>query len=106
MDWWAAAPPRALTILDGDRLSHAGAVSFFAEQPGARLVCCYLTAPIAVGASRRAARGSNQNAAWVKGRATKACRFYANFPGHKLELPAAGDPHDLAIAVLRAVFER
>lgn len=89
LEWWRANIRVPLTIFDGDRFSHASALE------AVRLVvpdvrCVHLTLPEAELAVRRAARGSNQNAAWMKGRVTKAQRFAETFPGKKLTLDAAG----------------
>lgn len=66
-----------LTIFDGDRFSHAGALEWFkTNAPGHRLACVKLWLPERVAAQRRAARSDKvQNPAWVKGRTTKAARF-------------------------------
>lgn len=63
------------TIFDGDRFSHSSALARVSMR--AKIVCVLLTAPADVLDARRAARGSQQNAAWMKGRATKAERFAA-----------------------------
>lgn len=85
IDWWMreyVAPPD-LTILDGDRFSHLSAMQEIrALRPTVRFACCMLELPAAVAAERRAARSSKvQNASWVKGRATKARRFFSDFNG-------------------------
>lgn len=73
LNWWALWGARPLTIVDGDRLSHASALAFF--QARARVVCALLVANAETLAANRAARGSKQNEAWMCGRATKATRF-------------------------------
>lgn len=102
--WWASAPPRRLTILDGDRLSTHSAVNFVSELPVQRL-CVYLGAPDETIEHRRAERGSDQNATWLKGRATKATNFARRFPGPVLRLDATLAPAELCMLVLRAVIE-
>lgn len=75
LDFWEVnlAPHCDLTIFDGDRFSYAAARDRVALS--VRVVCLHLMAPANVLAARRAERGSNQNAAWIKGRETKAERF-------------------------------
>jgi hypothetical protein len=95
LDYWAATSELhtcPLTILDGDRLSHAGALTFFSNGP--KVVQCVVTHLIAVptlGAARRVARGSKQPDSWVKSRATKATRF-ADLFDKRLTLNAAHEP--------------
>lgn len=63
----------ALTLFDGDRFSHAKAFEFVrARVP---VLVMHLAGDAELLAARRAARGSNQNASWLKGRETKARRF-------------------------------
>lgn len=61
------------TIFDGDRFSNATTLAW--AQTRGELFCALLDAPSTQLAARRAARGSTQNPAWMKGRATKATRF-------------------------------
>lgn len=79
------APYCDLTIFDGDRFSHDAALARVAAS--AWVVALHLTAPAEVLAARRAERGSNQNAAWIKGRETKAARFASTFV-NKVEIDA------------------
>jgi ribose 1,5-bisphosphokinase PhnN len=71
--WEAHFAHVGCTLFDGDRFSNATVLQW-ARNKGA-LHCVLLTAPPAVLAARRSARGSTQNAAWMKGRETKAARF-------------------------------
>jgi len=79
----------ALTILDGDRFSNAHAWEAF---DGYDRMVVHLLVSGDVLAARRAARGSDQNAVWLKGRATKVNNF-ANRYGAKIivanDTPAA-----------------
>lgn len=102
--WWANAPARPLTLLDGDRLSTKNAVAFVRAQPNVRPLCVYLAAPESVVAFRREQRGSDQDPAWLKGRATKSFRFYERFPDQVLRLDASRGPAELARQVLEAVL--
>ena len=81
VEWWGAQDhANTLTVLDGDRFSHAAALEAFAR-PSVDLRCARLFATDELAAARRLARSAKvQNAAWVKGRCTKARRFAAFFP--------------------------
>lgn len=72
--WEQRLYEHALTIFDGDRFSHAGALDFFQERK-VRVGCIHLSAPDAVLQDRREARGSKQNPTWMKGRVSKAANF-------------------------------
>ena len=80
IDWWAENVSAPLTILDGDRLSNRNTIARLMREP-VILACAYLELRSEIAAERRAARGSDQNASWVKGRSTKARRFFESFPG-------------------------
>lgn len=90
LDYWERQllPKHALTIFDGDRFSHASAVERVelaltrltaGDGSRARLLCVHLVADEDALETRRRARGSNQNPAWMRGRATKAARFAESF---------------------------
>ncbi len=99
--YWARhlAPKAEVTLLDGDRFSHAGAKAAFGAVPGgARLVCLHILGPAALAAERRAARGSDQNASWLKGRVTKAQRFADSFPTEARWHASAHDTPEGALA--------
>jgi hypothetical protein len=71
-----------LAIFDGDRFSHAGAlerIERYASPAGVMLGVSEEAA-----SERRLARGSKQNAAWVKGRRTKAERFAKMLPASRV----------------------
>lgn len=81
LEYWSAnllpalrATPSSLTILDGDRFSTGPSLEYL-RATGEPIVGVHLTADEATLESRRAARGSNQNATWLKGRVTKAGNF-------------------------------
>lgn len=83
LEYWREAllAKAEVTLFDGDRFSYAGAVDFVRRLPvPVELVCLYVAAPDGVAAERRAARGTAQNPTWVRGRATKARRFWESFP--------------------------
>jgi hypothetical protein len=71
--WGTHLSKKPLTILDGDRFSHAASVAFFRGK--AKRAVLYLIAKEDTLAARRKARGSTQDPTWMKGRATKAGRF-------------------------------
>ncbi len=95
--WESCLAAVPLTILDGDRFSHAGVTSWFAGR--ASLACLHLTTDDAVLGERRALRGSSQSPAWMKGRSTKAARFADSFLGCLLRLDAAQPTDDLEIVL-------
>ncbi len=106
LDFWAStlAPHKKLTVLDGDRFSHAKALAFLAER--ARVIVAHLTAPEEVHAARRAARGTKQDPSWVKGRVTKAANFVAlaQKAGHPVAtLDATRPTKDLTTALREAL---
>jgi hypothetical protein len=76
--WDKSLSDRRLTILDGDRFSSSKVERWFRER-GHPTIVAHLTASAELLAARRLQRGSNQNAAWMKGRATKAERFARRF---------------------------
>jgi hypothetical protein len=82
--WTEHLASRELTLLDGDKLSNDGAVSVVAAT-GVEMVCLHLFGSDEA-AQHRAARGTTQSAPWVRGRTTKAARFYDRFPGTKISL--------------------
>lgn len=65
---------KELTIFDGDRFSHKSVVERFKGK--AARACLLLKADAKSLELRRAARGSKQNASWVKGRETKSFNFW------------------------------
>jgi len=67
-----------LTILDGDRFSHDKVKQWFTPLVE-RVAAVYLNASNEVLTARRNRRGSNQNPSWMKGRETKARRFFETF---------------------------
>lgn len=75
--WDREFAKKVLTIFDGDRFSY-GDVHGWAQQRGeARALCLRATPELLM--ARRAARGSNQNPQWMKGRETKAVKFFSRF---------------------------
>jgi len=73
------------TVFDGDRFSHNNAKRRL-EAAGVRVLCVHLTASDAVMEARRAERGSDQNATWLKGRVSKARKFATGFAPQETEL--------------------
>lgn len=76
LDFWESRLrlDRPLTVFDGDRFSNAGVLERVGKRVDQVRVVLVRTSPADL-ERRRAARGSNQNAAWARGRATKAERF-------------------------------
>lgn len=92
--WEHQLSKHPLTIFDGDRFSHSGVVEFFAALR-VPMRCIELVASDEVLAARRAARGSKQNASWMKGRATKSANFADLFEDN-LRIAADKTPARLA----------
>lgn len=99
--WRAHLAARALTVFDGDRFSNAGVLTWLRDH-GHAPRALWLTAPSETLDTRRAARGSHQNAAWMKGRATKAERFAGMLPACALD---AGRPLEQLVREARAWME-
>lgn len=92
-----------LTIFDGDRFSHQKVVDFFKLRvPEHKLVCVQvLSARVELQRQARfAVTGKNQNATWLKGRATKVKNFFTAFPGERYELENVGSPAEVAKRLL------
>jgi hypothetical protein len=102
--WEERLQDRALTIFDGDRFSYAGVRAFFRERNVPQL-CIHLDAPANVLVARRAARGSNQNETWIKGRASKASKFAADFLGNNVARFDASKSVDALYANVRDFLE-
>jgi ABC-type dipeptide/oligopeptide/nickel transport system ATPase component len=93
--FWREFIKSPLTLLDGDRFSNAKVVEFLAAH---NKLCLLLSAPEDVVAARRAARGSDQNPSWVRGRKTKSRRFFEMFPEQdRFELAAGSSPTELLV---------
>lgn len=69
---------KEVTFLDGDRFSYAKTKLYF-EVRAERVCAVILKASDDHLERRRAGRGSNQNPTWLKGRVTKAVRFFDLF---------------------------
>ena len=74
----------SITFLDGDRMSNTSCLSYIKER-NYRSVCVYLNLSEKI-RNLRASKRSKQNASWVKGRITKARRFFENFGDDKVEI--------------------
>lgn len=95
--WWEQNLwDRPLTILDGDRFATAPSLAWCHQHGAPKVV--HLVAPQALLDARRAERGSTQNEAWAKGRATKAERFAMGIVD-RLVLEADRPPAELAAEV-------
>lgn len=83
LDYWERHfSTRELTVFDGDRFSYSAVKEWF--MPRADRVCAILLAASEESLTRRREeRGSNQNPTWLKGRATKAQRFFDSFADRK-----------------------
>lgn len=90
-----------LTIFDGDRFSHESATEIV--RASVPVECLHIGVGETLLAERRRERGSNQNAAWMKGRVTKARRFFDNFRGERHEVSGESSPEQLEAAV-RAII--
>ena len=81
LDFWTEKlrAKAKLTIFDGDRFSHDGVKDWATIAIEAECRVLYFDVSQERLAINRAARGSTQNAAWMKGRETKALRFAEKF---------------------------
>lgn len=80
LDFWAAnyRDSYELTIFDGQRFSTKNSLGWLrASAPDHAIIGVHLIATSKVLDDRRAARGTTQNPAWMKGAATTAARFAA-----------------------------
>jgi hypothetical protein len=66
------------TIFDGDRFSNVAVREYIGDKAIQR--CILMTGSPGFVQSRRDARGSKQDPTWLRGRATKALRFFQAFP--------------------------
>lgn len=100
---WVATHPARLLLAEGDRLAHMGFLHA-AAHAGYRVTVCHLTAPADLLDARCAERGSRQNEAWRKGRATKAANLAEAVPGwHRLvTVDTAAQPAEAVAATIRA----
>ncbi len=79
---------KPLTVFDGDRFSYQAVIDrLVAMEEVERVACVLLKLSERAAQERRDARGSKQNAAWVKGRKTKAERFAGMFDNKTACLP-------------------
>ncbi len=93
IDFWVKAlRGYRLTIIDGDKLSNRAANDVVRES-GAQCRCVLLENPFTA-ARQRLERGTLQNPSWVKGRRTKAHRFFDHEfdGGEKLSYNVAQTP--------------
>lgn len=100
---WVAQRPAPLLLAEGDRLAHIGFLQA-AEQAGYSINVVYLWADPTTVDGRCAARGSNQNEAWRRGRATKAGRL-ADWCAEQhglLQVNTADGPPAAVAAAIRA----
>lgn len=85
-----------LVLFDGDKFANEGAwgeviegmVKTYGKSPLPEMVCFHVVgeAEAEAGRIKRAKGGRLQDAAWVKGRRTKAARFAEEFPGEVITL--------------------
>lgn len=73
---FVASRPAPLILAEGDRLAHVGFLEA-ADKAGYRVHVAYLHADAEVVEQRCAGRGSTQNEAWRRGRASKAANLFA-----------------------------
>jgi ribose 1,5-bisphosphokinase PhnN len=93
--WRGSLARSRLTVLDGDRFSYAGSLAQFQATHRTRVI--YATVADETLSRRLASRGSTQNAAWMRGRASKALNFAALFDtADRLDLDLSGDVAILA----------
>ena len=109
LEYWSkfllANEKYSVTIFDGDRFSTRYCldyVSTFTE----RCFCIFIDLPNDVLSERRRERGSNQNATWLKGRATKSKNFFKMFKDdNRLVLDGEKSPKELSDTVTNWINE-
>lgn len=91
---WLPRCPTPYVYGEGDRLAND---KFFnaVRVAGWNLTVAYLAVPEWEAAARRFARGSNQNASWVKGRETKVLRLVERWVGAGWVLDGLSSPADI-----------
>lgn len=99
---WLASAPAPLVLGEGDRLATDGFLSAL-NTHCERWSLLWLDADPEIAEARRAARGSNQSAAWLRGRATKVARLVDRWAPRVIRIDAAW-PADQALAVARAAL--
>lgn len=87
----------SLSVFDGDRFSNEKALLRIAER--VKCASVLLTADEDTLIRHREARGSNQNASWMRGRATKAERFNESVKLHRRIGIEGYEPADLVVRV-------
>lgn len=99
---WIATRPAWLVLGEGDRLATRGFLGA-AEAAGYRITLIHLTADPETLDQRCAARGSAQNPAWRRGRATKAANLAGTAPQtwQVLSLSSSADPPSYLASLLR-----
>jgi hypothetical protein len=97
--WRANLSHYELTILDGDRFSNGPAWEAF---DGHDRMVVHLHASADILTARRATRGSNQNAIWLKGRTTKVSNFATL---HNAKIIDANDTPDKLLEAFFATVE-
>lgn len=91
---WLRDTESQLVYGEGDRLAND---KFFsgAKAAGWNLTVAYLAVPEWEAEARRAARGSTQNASWVRGRETKVLRLVERWVGAGWILDGLSSPADV-----------
>jgi GTPase SAR1 family protein len=92
-----------VTIFDGDRFSHASALATVRKHAHAKVF--HVDADAETLTKYRAARGSNQATAWMKGRETKALKFAREFKLSDLEAVDQSVPLEESIDALQIIAE-
>jgi hypothetical protein len=106
LEYWKAhlLPVARLTIFDGDRFSTQPSLDFV-RAAGVHVVGVRLFASPETTKARCAARGSNQNETWIKGRVTKANNFAAKIGAYSVSTDCLAVEVAMSIEAVLA-FER
>jgi AAA domain-containing protein len=97
--WLEKLSSADVTLLDGDRFSSTNALHWW-QSCGARTRCIYLQASDELLDDRCLQRGSKQNAAWRKGRATKAARHTLHFQTNHRQIIDASWPLEAQVSAV------
>lgn len=97
---WLAETRAVAIVGEGDRLGNG---PFFdqAKELGWNVTVAYISTPEAVCEERRRARGSNQNAAWIKGRRTKTDKIVERYVKPEWMLDGCAPVEELAARLKR-----
>jgi len=98
-DWLKNTPCR-FVVAEGDRLGNGKFFQYVLDQ-GWDITVAFLDTPEVVCKERRAARGSNQDENWLKGRRTKVANLARTWVERKWIIDGCGSVEQIAAALRR-----